>query len=80
MTPTETASILLQFNAWRWGDDDIPQFDVYKIGEAILAAVEMIERLEAAEKELESWKGLVQQFGNEADELRARTIDARGDA
>ncbi|MBP9032751.1 MAG: hypothetical protein KBG29_02580 [Pseudomonadales bacterium] len=43
MTPTETASILRQFNEWRRGDEDIPQFDVYKIGEAIDAAVEMID-------------------------------------
>ena len=41
-----------------------------ELGEAIDAAVEMIERLEAAEKEIESWKGLAQQFGNEADALR----------
>ena len=49
MTPTETADILRQFNAWRRGDEDIPQFDPRKIGEAIDAAVEMIERLELAE-------------------------------
>lgn len=50
MTPTETTTILRQFNEWRRGDEDIPQFDPREIGEAIYAAVEMIERLEAAEK------------------------------
>ena len=49
MTPTETANILRQFNEWRRGDEDIPQFDPREIGEAIDAAVEMIGRLEAAE-------------------------------
>ena len=51
MTPTETASILRQFNEWRRGDEDIPQPDPREIGEAIDAAVEMIERLEAAESD-----------------------------
>ena len=51
MTPAEAATILRQFNEWRRGDEDIPQFDPREIGEAIDAAVEMIERLEAAEKE-----------------------------
>jgi hypothetical protein len=49
MTPTETAAILRQFNEWLRGDEDIPQPDPREIGEAIDAAVEMIERLEAAE-------------------------------
>ena len=51
MTPTETAAILRQFNEWSRGDEDIPQFDPREIGEAIDAAVEMIERLEAAESD-----------------------------
>ena len=46
MTPTETTNILRQFNEWRRGDEDIPQFDPREIGEAIDAAVEMIERME----------------------------------
>ena len=46
MTPTETATILRQFNEWRRVDEDIPQFDPREIGEAIDAAVEMIERME----------------------------------
>ena len=48
MTPTETAAILRQFNEWRRGDEDIPQFDPREIGEAIDAAVEMIERMGGA--------------------------------
>ena len=48
MTPTETIFILRQFNEWRRGDDDIPQFDPREISEAIDAAVEMIERMDGA--------------------------------
>ena len=48
MTPTETAAILRQFNEWHRGDEDIPQFDPREIGEAIDAAVEMIERMGGA--------------------------------
>ena len=44
MTPTETITILRQFNEWRRGDDDIEQPDPREIGEAIDAAVEMIDR------------------------------------
>ena len=48
MTPTETTTILRQFNEWRRGDDDIPQLDGHKVGEAIDTAVEMIERIGGA--------------------------------
>ena len=51
MTPAETTTILRQFNEWRRGDEDIPQPDPREISEAIDAAIAMIERLEAAEKE-----------------------------
>jgi chromosome segregation ATPase len=34
--------------------------------------VEVIDRLDVAEKELESWKGLAQQLGNEVGALRFR--------
>ena len=44
MTPAETAAILRQFNEWRRGDEDIPQPDPREIGEAIDAAIAMIER------------------------------------
>lgn len=49
MTPTEVAVKLRAFNEWRRGDEDIPQPDPREIGEAIDAAIEMIDRLEAAE-------------------------------
>ena len=50
MTTTETAAILRQYNQWRRGNlEDLPQPDPREIGEAIDAAVEMIERLEEAE-------------------------------
>ena len=52
MTPAETAAFLRQFNEWRRGDEDIPQPDPRVIGEASDAAVEMIDRLEAAEKDI----------------------------
>ena len=59
MTPAETAAFLRQFNEWRRGDEDIPQPDPRVIGEAIDAAVEMIDRLEAAEKERDDLKAKI---------------------
>ena len=41
----KTAAFLRQFNEWRRGDDDIEQPAPREIGEAIDAAVEMIERM-----------------------------------
>ena len=46
MTPTETAAILRQFNEWRRLEDDALPYSEVEIGEAIDAAVEMIERME----------------------------------
>ena len=47
-------------------------------GNAIIAARdELLDRLEAAEKERESWKGVAQQFGNDADELRTHLSFAK---
>lgn len=55
MTPTEVTAILRQFNEWRRGDyepsEQPAQPDPREIGEAIDAAVEMIDRLEDAESE-----------------------------
>ena len=60
MTPTETADILRQFNEWRRGDYEPSAQpeppDPCKIGKAIDAAVEMIERMrnvEVALREIE---------------------------
>ena len=50
MTPTETAAILRQYNQWRRGNlEGMPQPDPREIGEAIDAAIEMIERMEKQE-------------------------------
>ena len=47
MTHTEvTTTILRQFNEWRRGDETTEQPNAREIGEAIDAAVEMIERME----------------------------------
>ena len=79
MTPTETATILRQFNEWRRGDEDIPQFDPREIGEAIDAAIAMIDRIEAAEKDIALKERIIDSIGsiltkvvNERDALRAR--------
>ena len=49
MTPTETITILRQFNEWRLcNDEDLTQLDPKQIAEAIDAAVEMIERMDGA--------------------------------
>ena len=50
MTPTEAADILRQFNDHRRGCD-VPSPKPSQIGRAIDAVVDMIERLELAEKE-----------------------------
>ena len=49
MTPTETTAILRQFNEWRRGDYEPSEQpappDPCEIGEAIDAAIEIIERI-----------------------------------
>ena len=60
MTPAEVAAKLCAFNEWRRGDEDIPQPDPRVIGEAIDAAVEMIDRLEAAEKERDALRAKIE--------------------
>ena len=61
MTPTEATAILRQFNDWRRGHHD-EQPDPREIGEAIDAAIEMIERLEAAEKERDALRSVIAEF------------------
>lgn len=52
MTTTEAATILRHYNLWRRGNlEGMPQPDPREIGEAIDAAIEMIDRLEAAESD-----------------------------
>ena len=54
MTPTETARKLRHFNDWRRGELDFQSMpDPREIGEAIDAAVEMIERMEKMEPALQ---------------------------
>ena len=64
MTPTEVAATLRQFNEWRRGEYEPSEQpappDPREIGEAIDAAVEMIERMErieAAAQNLVKMKG-----------------------
>lgn len=48
MTPTETVTILRRYNIWRRGNlEGVPQPDPREIGEAIDAAIEIIERAES---------------------------------
>ena len=72
MTHTETATILRQFNEWRRGDEDIPQFDPCKIGEAIDAAVEIIERTAKTELEIRDRNDLIVRLQNELRGYRER--------
>jgi len=51
MTPSETATTLRLFNAWRRGDEEISQPDPYEIGRAIDVAVELLDEIEAMEKQ-----------------------------
>ena len=48
MTPAETTAILRQFNEWQRGCNAVLRPSSIKIGEAIDAAVEMIERMGGA--------------------------------
>lgn len=53
MTPTEVAAKLRVFNDWRRGElDDLSMPDPCEVGEAIDAALEMIERMEKMEAAL----------------------------
>ena len=53
MTPTEITTILRQFNEWRRLEDDALIYSDSEVGEAIDAAVEMIERMAKMESALE---------------------------
>ena len=73
MTPTEVAAKLRQFNDWRRGHhDDAAQPDPREIGEAIDAAIEMIERLEAAEKSDAESIAMYRKARDERDAMRAK--------
>lgn len=76
MTPTETITILRRYNEWRRGCDiEHPP----TVGKAIDTAIEIIERLEAAEKERDSTMRLADSLAlalntsnHERDALRAK--------
>ncbi len=81
MTPTEVAAKLQHFNNWRRGHhDDAAQPDPREIGEAIDAAIGMIERLEAAEKSDAESIAMYRKARDERDELRAKIETAENDA
>jgi len=51
MTPTEVTTLLRQFNEWRRGGAAPLHYSPSEIGEAIDAAIELLDRLEATESE-----------------------------
>ena len=72
MSPAEVTTILRQFNGWRRDfEDKFEQPDPREIGEAIDAAIEMIERLEAAEKSDAESLAMYRKARDERDALRA---------
>lgn len=73
MTPAEVVANLRVFNDWRRGElDDLSMPDPRDIGEAIDAAVEMIERLEAAEKERDNANAAAAGVALQAIELESK--------
>ena len=71
MTPTEVTTILRQFNDHRRGCD-VPSPKPSQIGRAIDAAVEMIERLEAAERSDAESIAMYRKARDERDALLAK--------
>jgi len=72
MTPTKAAATLRRFNEWRRGDEDIPQFDPREIGEAIDAAIAMIERTAKTELEIRDRNDFIVRLQNELRGYRER--------
>ena len=76
MTPTETAAILRKFNEWRRGDYEPSEQpeppDPCEIGEAIDAAVELIERTAKTELEIRDRNDLIVRLQNELRGYRER--------
>ena len=69
MSPAEAAAFLRRYNEWLRGNKDDPQLESREINQAINAAIEMIGRLEAAEKERDALRAKI-----EAMEKRLRLI------
>ena len=76
MTPTETATILRQFNKWLRGNKDDPQLESREINQAINAAIEMIERLEADEKERDALRAENERMDEAMESLLIRCDDS----
>ena len=71
MTPIEVAATLRRFNGWRRDfEDKLEQPDSREISEAIDAAIEMIERLESAEKERDNANAAAVNIALEAERLQ----------
>lgn len=65
MTPTETATTLRHYNAWRRGNlEDQPMPDPREIGLAIDAAVEMIESAEEERALCDKLAGILTRTAN----------------
>ena len=76
MTPTETANFLRQFNEWRRGEgEDLQMPNPREIGKAIDAAVEMIDRLEAAEKERDALRAKIAEMERQEPVMWANSSD-----
>ena len=76
MTPAETATILRQFNKWLRGNKDDPQLESREINQAINAAIEMIERLEAAEKSRDALRAKNERIDEAMESLLIRCDDS----
>lgn len=73
MPPTETAAKLRVFNDWRRGElDDLSMPDPREMGEAIDAAVEMIERTAKTELEIRDRNDFIVRLQNELRGYRER--------
>ena len=86
MTPAEVAAILRQFNEWRRSDYEPSEQpeppDPREIGEAIDSAIEILDRLEAAEKDAAHQKALAESALRVAEgwEEKCNTLRAKIEA
>ena len=73
MTPTEVTTILRRFNEWRLTEDEAL---IFEIGEAIDAAIGMIERLEDAQALAERYNKAAEIYAAERDHANQRYSSA----
>ena len=76
MIPTETATILRQFNEWQRGHNTVLRPSSIELGEALDAAVEMIERLEDAQALAERYNKAAEIYAAERDHANQRYFNA----